>query len=392
MPTKSTAAPKKTKPAKPSPEFPLFPHDSGQWARKVRGKFFYFGVWDDPQAALNRWLDEKDYLLAGRTPPKHDPNALTVESLCFRFLQSRERRVETGELAQRTFDDYLETAEVVANHLGRKTPVEHLNPDDFGALRAALAKGRNLKSLEGHIARARAIFNHADKNGLVERSLKRLWGTEFAKPSKKALDKLASQTERKFTAAEVRKLFYASSGQLRAMIALGINGGIGPTDLAMIRVGNIDGDILTLPRNKTGKPRTVPLWPETLQAIKESQRRRPKAKDPADSDLLFLTKFGRSWLPSKKHNPLSYEFRKLAKAAGVHAKGKTFYTLRHTLQQIGDETLDFVAVQSLMGHQSQEISGTYRGRTGVDRLRAVTDHVHDWLFPRPTVLVEGGAK
>jgi hypothetical protein len=47
------------KPRKPRRDFLLFPHATGRWAKKVRGKFAYFGkVADDPEgtAALNLWL------------------------------------------------------------------------------------------------------------------------------------------------------------------------------------------------------------------------------------------------------------------------------------------------------------------------------------------------
>src|SRR3954454_25179323 len=92
----STPTPANNKPAKPHPEFPLFPHRTGYWAKKIRGKMHYFGPrWHDDAekaAALDDALAEYDAqaeaLHAGRKP-RPDPDALTVKDAANAFLNAK---------------------------------------------------------------------------------------------------------------------------------------------------------------------------------------------------------------------------------------------------------------------------------------------------------------
>ena len=85
-PTSYTRPDPAKKAAKPYKDFPLFLHQTGEYAKKVRGRMHYSGV--DREAALAKWLKEKDHLLAGRTPPR-DIDQLTLRDLANLFLNSK---------------------------------------------------------------------------------------------------------------------------------------------------------------------------------------------------------------------------------------------------------------------------------------------------------------
>jgi hypothetical protein len=50
----STPAYTRSKPAKPSPDFPLTAHATGRWGKKIAGKVQYFGRWEDRRAPYGR--------------------------------------------------------------------------------------------------------------------------------------------------------------------------------------------------------------------------------------------------------------------------------------------------------------------------------------------------
>lgn len=90
------------RPARPSADFPLFPHATGRWAKKIRGKLHYFGPWSDPDGALNNYLKQKDDLHAGRTP-RPDSAETTAKQLANAYLHHKKALVDAGELSPRTW-------------------------------------------------------------------------------------------------------------------------------------------------------------------------------------------------------------------------------------------------------------------------------------------------
>ena len=72
MPMSKSTAPHKV--SKPRTDFPLFPHQNGWWAKKVRGKLYYFG--SDKTQALTRYLEEAAYLHLGKNQDSNQPEIL----------------------------------------------------------------------------------------------------------------------------------------------------------------------------------------------------------------------------------------------------------------------------------------------------------------------------
>jgi hypothetical protein len=98
---------RRKKPKKPHPSFPLTPHNNGQWCKKIRGRVHFFGVWEDPDAALQNYLRVAEALHAGRKPREESisPDALTVKHACNQFLTYQFRRAEADEIGFRWAED-----------------------------------------------------------------------------------------------------------------------------------------------------------------------------------------------------------------------------------------------------------------------------------------------
>jgi hypothetical protein len=137
--TTPAAAGKTAKPEKPYDDFPLFPHATKRWAKKIRGKMHYFGPWDDPDGALEKYLEQKDALHAGRKP-REATDGVTIKELVNQFLNAKKALVESGELTNRSWQDYKDATDLLVSHFGKGRLVADVDPDDFATLRTKMAK------------------------------------------------------------------------------------------------------------------------------------------------------------------------------------------------------------------------------------------------------------
>lgn len=375
-----------SKPAKPHPDFPLFPHASGRWCKKVRGKFCYFGPWDDAQGALEKWLEQKDDLLAGRKP-RAKSDELTLRELANSFLKVKTVRVNSGELSPVTLREYIRICRVVIDAFGKDRVVDDLDASDFEELRTELSSRLGAVALGVEITRIKTLFKYGYESHLLDRPVR--YGPGFVKPSRKAVRKARRTNGSKMLEPhELKEIIEAARPTLRAMILLALNGGFGQNDCSCLTFSAVDFETgwIDFPRPKTEVDRRFPMWPETVFVIKEVIANRPTPKYPEDRDIIFLTRLGNRWTRSNGSGKKAWidsvgrEFGKLLHSLNLKRDQINFYSLRHIFRTVADECKDQPAIDYVMGHSDNSMASQYRERINDERLKAVTDYVHKWLF------------
>ena len=375
----------KRKPSKPYPEFPLFPHNNGQWCRKIRGKLYSFGKWDNPTAALQRHNNEYPFLKEGITPPDSF-EGWRVGDLVNEFLSVQEDRLRLGEIEQVTFDSLEYVGKLLVHYIPKHRAVASLAPTDFRKLRNAIVERFAPTNARVNMSRIRSIFKFAYDEQLIDKPV--VYGRGFDSPSKATIRKARNKKPKKlFDPKQIKLLIEKASPALKAMILLACNTGMNNADLGNMEFRHIDLESgwLDYPRHKTGVERRAPLWPETVNALQEyvEVRKRPSQQY---EESVFITKARRKW----GHSSLPSEFRKLRKAVNLDDDGNdldpapiphgTFGYFRHTFETIAGGSRDQVAVNAIMGHVDDSMAAEYRESIDDDRLTAVTTHVRKWLY------------
>lgn len=394
------------KPNKPYPSFPLTAHLNGQWCKKILGKVHFFGVWADPDAAHQHYLRIAEDLHAGREPSQSAEGEFTVKELGNQFLEYQMQRVEAGQIGGRWFEDCRRVVRQFARSVGTAKPVHRLTADDFLQYRRLVAtrglrgtKGLGVHAITRTIVAIQGMFKWGVQTGLLEQLPR--YGQAFAKPSAADVRRSRAKREREngkklFTPEQIHSLLGAASTDLKAAMLLGINGGFGNTDCAALPLAAVDLEhgVIDFERPKTAVRRVVPLWPETVAALRamlNSERRKPASKEA--EALVFRTERGlplvrqllrRQDAEIKKVtyvDRLGDWFDALLNDLGMKRFGLGFYTLRHTFRTWADDAGDQHAIHRIMGHSIPGMSGMYIEEISLQRLWRVVDHVRRKLWP-----------
>lgn len=380
MATKSLSRSKRPpKPSKPRADFPLFPHQSGQWAKKVRGKLHYFGVWSDPKAAEAKWERDKVALRSGE-----EPAVVYGESLGWAgnaFLESKHLQHERDELSVRQFKDYRKVTSQVVEYFGKAKPLADLKPPDFDRYRNSLPVIWSPVTVNNHLRQVRVFFKYLNEIGATDTPIN--YTRALRDTPKRVLRKHGASVEEKlFSRDEIKALIASakSSAQL-SHIYLGINAAYGTADIGRLKVADVDfeNQWIGQMRGKTGIARGCWLWPETLEALRQAIDEKPW--NPKYPDLYSLTRSRHPWWQEETDsNPLAQSFGKNKTAAGITRRGVGQYSLRHTFRTIGGDAGDREAVDYVMGHKDPSVSAGYRHGIDPNRVIAVCSHVRDWLL------------
>ncbi len=298
------------KPEKPRQDFPLFAHQNGQWAKKIRGKIHYFGKWEDPQGALSNYLSVANDLHAGRTPRKEQTEGLTILDVVNLFLATKLKAAEQMELRTESYKEYKRVANKLIRFVDAEMVAATLQPNDFAEMREAFA-GQNLspKTLLGEIVKLRSIWKWAFESGTIENPLPYQAALK-APPARQIRLAKADAPKKLFTAQQVRTLVESAEGFMKPAVLLAINCGFGNRDCCDLLWRHIEDEFVELVRNKTGIPRRAWLWPETRRALFAWR------KESAESEYVCCGSQGQQ-LAENAATPISHLFDELAFISGV---------------------------------------------------------------------------
>lgn len=416
-PAQTTTPGSARKPTWPYPQITkMSAHPSGQWAKKIKGRLYYFGRWDQPERALTLYQQEVEDLREGRRPRKfrrpmegdETIAGATVKFVADAFLYDKGRDVDSGQLSPTTWNTYRWACRIMCDCLTRQRPVADLTPADFTDMQHILCRKLAPEGAAKAITVTRMMMTWAHGQELIDAVPR--YGPKFKPPGRAKARRASRDPETDlYHPPQIKTLLRAASPPLKAFIYLAINCAFGQTDCASIprkclhlgsgKSGATSGVEAhhNYPRPKTGIDRTCVLWPETARAIRAALKAMPPATaggDPSGAPA-FVTTSGGRWVYPRVVRSSMGDLRAMSHIDQIgqmftrlrprnpetrRAAWPPFYALRHTHITVGDEVDDVHARHRIRGHALPSMSDVYVQRISLERIKKVTDYVRDWLL------------
>lgn len=362
---------------------PLFLHRNNQWAKKVRGRLRYFG--SDLDAALARWAEEKDHLLAGLEPPPRKSGKPSLSELANLYLADCRSKAKSGEVRNDQPNRVEAVLGIAITSAGGHARPDLLTVAQWQKVRQAM--GTKLdgdqvspETLKNRLARLRAFLNWCRRSKLTTEVDT---GDALQPPAKHLMRRARNERgKRLWSREDLLSVIESASPLFRPVLLLGINAAMGAADIGLITRSQWSGqEFLDCPRHKTGIERRIWIWPETREALKVAIAKRPDPAKQKYRDRLLLTGTGRPWHVveggSAKDNVKQHLHHLKQKAKVTNG---TFYDLRRTFRTIASECCDLEAVNLTMGHEGQSEGSTYLQEISDERIKRVGETVRNWLY------------
>lgn len=274
---------------------------------------------------------------------------MNVQHVLDTWLKSR---LPVG-LRQSTVKQYEIVCRDFCRHFGHRDS-EDLSPPDFRKWLRSMRDRMTDSTISNRVKVIRSAFRWAQEEELCP--MPRMGG-DFRRFRQSPPLRLT------FDDKECQLLLQNCCPTLFACCLMGLNAGFGNADCWGLRHHHILGDMVDMPRPKTGIERRACLWPETIGAVERA-------------GLPFGGRLG----PFPRPESIGKLFRSLCSRLGIYQPKRTFYSLRRTYRTAVDEHLDRPAIDMTMGHTTPGMGSRYVASISDDRLRVVSFLARKRLF------------
>lgn len=363
----------------------------GYWACKRGGKTLYFGP---RYGTYEEAVSDYKMRMGAEVGRDNRPPAGTLGRFLEWWVTYEQERMHKGEITKGTFSHITFSAAAIDEAAGQclLASVNDKWVADFLIPRLSAGAGGAVKQFSpktvSHCVKwLKSAVNKARREGIDLAPL--------THSGPRAIDirrsHQANPRNRIFHPEQVRFAMkaFADHPYMLTAILLGINCGMGQTDIAGLRAEHIreDGETtwLEYPRWKTAMPRWGVLWPETVAALKNSIAMRPKPLDSLDEPLL-LTRLGNPllhWTDADEPNKsaaIDQAWRKM-RTKQKREDIPSFRRLRSTFATIAKTHASNIAyLDACMGHTQNAVRSVYFGGEELRELLRIARGVHAWLY------------